>query len=126
MTSFSPVIFGNGVSVNCSTERSSAVVALKHDPELLVPYVKVPEYQGSKPEVRLWPNPATDKITIESEADFPIKSIAITDLQGRLLTVLPGNDVRHTLNIHKLPVGTYIAHIETKAGITDVKFVKGE
>jgi hypothetical protein len=93
---------------------------------LLVPYVKVPEYQGPKPEVRLWPNPATDKITIESEADFPIKSIAITDLQGRLLTVLPGNDVRHTLNIHKLPVGTYIAHIETKAGITDVKFVKGE
>lgn len=93
---------------------------------VLVPYVKVPEYQGPKPEVRLWPNPATDKITIESEADFPIKSIAITDLQGRLLTVLPGNDVRHTLNIHKLPVGTYIAHIETKAGTSDVKFVKGE
>ena len=40
--------------------------------------------------------------------------------------MLPGNDVHHTLNIHKLPVGTYIAHIETKAGITDVKFVKGE
>ena len=126
MTSFSPVSFGNGISVNCSTEQSSAVIAMKYDPELLVPYVKVPEYQGPKPEVRLWPNPATDKITIESEADFPIKSIAITDLQGRLLTVLPGNGVRHTLNIHKLPVGTYIAHIETKAGITDVKFVKGE
>ena len=126
MTAQAPVSFGNGVSVNCSTERSSAVVALKHDPDLLVPYVKVPEYTGAKPEVRLWPNPATDKITIESEADFPIKSIAITDLQGRLLTVLPGSDVRHTLNIHKLPAGTYIAHIETKAGISDVKFVKGE
>ena len=126
LTALSPVTFGNGVSVNCSTERSSAVVALYHDPELLVPYVKVPEYQGPKPEVRLWPNPATDKITIESEADFPIKSIAITDLQGQLITVLPGSDVRHTLNIHKLPAGTYIAHIETKAGISDVKFVKGE
>ena len=126
LLSFGSVNFGNGVSVNCNSSNSNAVIALYHDPELLVPYVKVPEYQGPKPEVRLWPNPATDKITIESEADFPIKSIAITDLQGRLLTVLPGNDVRHTLNIHKLPVGTYIAHIETKAGITDVKFVKGE
>jgi len=123
---FGPVTFGNGVSVNCSTGQSNAVFGVYHDPELLVPYVKVPEYQGPKPEVRLWPNPATDKITIESEADFPIKSIAITDLQGRLLTVLPGNDVRHTLNIHKLPAGSYIAHIETKAGIADVKFVKGE
>ena len=126
LTTLSPVNFGNGVSVNCSTERSSAVVALKHDPELLVPYVKVPEYTGAKPEVRLWPNPATDRITIESEADFPIKSIAITDMQGQLITVLPGSDVRHTLNIHKLPAGTYIAHIETKAGISDVKFVKAE
>ena len=120
------IAFSESVYVNGSATNSNAVFGVYHDPELLVPYVKVPEYQGSKPEVRLWPNPATDKITIESEADFPIKSIAVTDLQGRLLTVLPGNDVRHTLNIHKLPVGTYIAHIETKADITDVKFVKGE
>ncbi len=91
-----------------------------------MPYVKVPEYQGPKPEVRLWPNPATDRITIESEEGFPIMSVAVTDMQGQLITVLPGSDVRHTLNIHKLPAGTYIAHIETKAGISDVKFVKAE
>ena len=126
MTAQAPVSFGNGISVNCSTERSSTVIAMKYDPELLVPYVKVPEYTGAKPEVRLWPNPATDRITIESEEGFPIKSVAVTDMQGQLITVLPGSDVRHTLNIHKLPAGTYIAHIETKAGISDVKFVKGE
>ena len=71
-------------------------------------------------------NPATYRITIESEEGFPIKSVAVTDMQGQLITVLPCSDVRHTLNIHKLPAGTYIAHIETKAGISDVKFVKGE
>lgn len=126
MMTLGPVTIENDLTVNCSSGRSSAVIAMKHDPELLVPYVKVPEYKSPSLKLRLWPNPATDRITIESEADLPIKSIAITDLQGRLLTVLPGNDVRHTLNIHKLPVGTYIAHIETKAGISDVKFVKGE
>ncbi len=118
--------FSENVYVNGSTTNSNAVIALYHDPELLVPYVKVPEYTGAKPEVRLWPNPATDRITIESEEGFPIKSVAVTDMQGQLITVLPGSDVRHTLNIHKLPAGTYIAHIETKAGISDVKFVKGE
>ena len=118
--------FSENVYVNGSTTNSNAVIALYHDPELLVPYVKVPEYTGPKPEVRLWPNPATDKITIESEEGFPIKSVAVTDMQGQLITVLPGSDVRHTLNIHKLPAGTYIAHIDTKAGISDVKFVKGE
>lgn len=121
-----PVTIENDLTVNCSSGRSSAVIAMKYDPELLVPYVKVPEYTGAKPEVRLWPNPATDRITIESEEGFPIKSVAVTDMQGQLITVLPGSDVRHTLNIHKLPAGTYIAHIETKAGISDVKFVKGE
>jgi hypothetical protein len=118
--------FSENVYVNGSTTNSNAVIALYHAPELLVPYVKVPEYTGPKPEVRLWPNPATDRITIESEEGFPIKSVAVTDMQGQLITVLPGSDVRHTLNIHKLPAGTYIAHIETKAGISDVKFVKGE
>ena len=33
------------------------------------------------------------------------------------------NDVRCTLNVHNLAPGTYIAHEQTKAGISDVKFV---
>jgi hypothetical protein len=35
------------------------------------------------------------------------------------------NDVRYTLNVRNLAPGTYIAHINTRAGNTDRKFVVG-
>ncbi|MBO6080418.1 MAG: T9SS type A sorting domain-containing protein, partial [Bacteroidales bacterium] len=119
------ISFANGVSAYCPAGQSSAVFALYHDPEFAQPYVGIPEYDGPEPEVRLWPNPATDKITIESEEEFPVKSVSIADMQGQLLAILPVNDVRCTLNVHKLAPGTYIAHVETKAGVVDRKFVVG-
>ena len=87
--------------------------------------MSVPEYDGPKPEVRLWPNPATNRVTIESEEDFPIISVSVADMQGTILTLLPVNDVRCTLNVHNLAPGTYLAHVQTKAGISEVKFVVG-
>ena len=83
MGTTSSVSFANGVSTPGSSGNSSAVFALYHDPEFATPYVGIPEYDGPEPEVRLWPNPTTDKITIESEEEFPVKSVAITDMQGR-------------------------------------------
>ena len=118
-----PVYFDNNVSVNCPSSQSSAVFALYHNSEFSTPYVGIPEHDGPKPEVRLWPNPATVKITIESEEVFPIVSVAVADMQGTILTLLPVNDVRCTLNVHNLAPGTYLAHVQTKAGISDVKFV---
>jgi len=119
----SPIIFSNNVSANCPSGLSSAVFALYHNSEFSTPYVGVPEHDGPKPEVRLWPNPATERITIESEEQFPIVSVAVADMKGTILTLLPVNDVRCTLNVHNLAPGTYLAHVQTKAGISDVKFV---
>ena len=85
----------------------------------------IPAYDRLKPGVRLWPNPATERITIESEEEFLIISVSVANMQGTILTLLPVNDVRCTLNVHNLAPGTYIAHVETKAGINDVKFVVG-
>ena len=123
MGTTSSVSFPNGISTSCPSGQSSAVFALYHDPEFATPYVGIPEYDGPEPEVRLWPNPAMDKITIESEEEFPIVSVAVADMQGTILTLLPVNDVRCTLNVHNLAPGTYIAHVQTKAGVSDVKFV---
>ena len=106
LTARAPVTFSSDVTADCySPGLSSAVIALYHNPEFTQPYVGIPEYDGPEPEVRLWPNPATDKITIESEEEFPV------------------NDVRCTLNVHNLAPGTYIAHVETKAGMVDRKFI---
>lgn len=119
----SPGTFGNGASFSATYNRSNAVFALYYDPEFATPYVGIAEYDGPKPEVRLWPNPAIERITIESEEEFPIVSVAVADMQGTLLIILPVNDVRCTLNVSNLTPGTYIAHVQTKAGISDVKFV---
>ena len=54
-----------------------------------------------------------------------MKSVAITDMQGQLLAILPVNDVRCTLNVRTLAPGTYIAHINTRAGSVERKFVVG-
>lgn len=121
----SPITFSDNVSVCGPTASPSAGIALYHNPEFTTPYVGIPAYDGPKPEVRLWPNPATDRVTIESEEEFPIISVSVADIQGTILTLLPVNDVRCTLNVHNLAPGTYIAHVETKAGISDVKFVVG-
>ena len=120
----SSVTFSDNVSVCSSpTTCKSAVIALYHNPEFSTPYVGIPAYDRPKPEVRLWPNPATERITIESSEEFPIISISVADMKGAIFTFLPVNDVRCTLNVRNLAPGTYLAHVETKAGISDVKFM---
>ena len=37
--------------------------------------------------------------------------------------ILPVDNTRCTLNVSNLSAGTYIAHVETAAGISDCKFV---
>lgn len=69
--------------------------------------------------MRAYPNPATDKVTIESEDAFPIKSVCIADIQGTIVVILPVDDTRCTLNVSNLSVGTYIAHVETEAASAD-------
>ena len=121
-----PVSFGDNISLNCPSNLSSAVVAYYYDPSLAEPLPEdstgIAEH-SVKVNVRLWPNPATDKITIESEDAFPIKSVCIADMQGTIVGILPVDDTRCTLNVSNLSAGTYIAHVETKAGISDCKFV---
>ena len=119
--------FGHDLTLNFDDhQHSHAVVALRYDPSILEPYPEdstgIAEH-SVKVNVRLWPNPATDKITIESEDTFPIKSVCIADMQGTIVGILPVDDTRCTLNVSNLSAGTYIAHVETKAGISDCKFV---
>ncbi|MCQ2270121.1 MAG: T9SS type A sorting domain-containing protein [Bacteroidales bacterium] len=121
-----PISFGDNIFLNCPSGHSSAVIAYYYDPSLAEPLPEdstgIAEH-SVKVNVRLWPNPATDKITIESEDTFPIKSVCIADMQGTIVGILPVDDTHCTLNVSNLSAGTYIAHVETKAGISDCKFV---
>ena len=103
--------------------------AYKYDPSILEPYpidsTGVAQYDERLDRVLLYPNPAADHITIESPEDLPINAVAVTNLAGQLLFIQPVGNTRTEINVRNLAPGTYIAHVETKAGVVDRKFVVG-
>ena len=126
MTAQAPVSFGNGVSVNCSTERSSAVIALKYDPDLLVPYVKIPDYQKPSSQLRIWPNPASGFISADCGDMLP-NTILLFDVNGRELRRISCNNNLAVISLVGFPAGTYLLKAVSSDGTTAVgRFVKAE
>jgi hypothetical protein len=72
---------------------------------------------------RIFPNPASDAVTIENaSAILGIKAYSVT---GALVLSKPvSNQSSVTLNVASLPAGTYIVRVATSAGITVQRFVK--
>ena len=73
--------------------------------------------------LRLYPNPAQDFVTLESNAS--IKQIRIIGLDGRLY----GTEKVHQLNKYSLSVsnllsGVYFVEVTTPAGVQTIRFVK--
>ncbi len=74
-------------------------------------------------EVKVFPNPATDKLIIE--AIEPLVQVNIRDLQGRLLMQQnAAYQMRHTLDIHALATGVYLVEAENASGKVVKRWVK--
>ncbi|MFH1296970.1 MAG: T9SS type A sorting domain-containing protein [Bacteroidota bacterium] len=71
-----------------------------------------------KTSVMIYPNPATDFITIKS--DNAISSVQITDFSGKVLY----KGIGTKLDIRNLTNGIYFVRTVTDQGISNVKFVK--
>ncbi len=73
--------------------------------------------------VSIYPNPATNRLTIESgEA---IVSVSIQDLQGReVLNEKPGSQSKLTIPVNGLTPGVYLVHAQTSNGTTVTKLIK--
>ena len=130
MTTSEDLTFGHDLSLNFDDhQHSHAVIALRYDPSILEPYpidsTGVAQYDERLDRVRLYPNPAADRITIESPEDLPVNAVAVTNLAGQLFFIQPVGNVSTEVNVRNLAPGTYIAHINTRAGNTDRKFVVG-
>lgn len=122
--------FGNDFTLDLLGDtRSHAIIALKYDPSILEPYpegpLEVAQYDEHLDCIRLYPNPAVDRITIESPENLPIDGVAITNLAGQFLGVRIVDATHADINVRNLAPGTYIAHINTRMGNTERKFVVG-
>ena len=120
--------FGHDMTLDLYNDnRSCAIIALKYDPSILEPYpegpLEVAQYDERLDCIRLYPNPAANHITIESPEDLPIDGVAITNLAGQFLGVRIVDATHADINVRNLAPGTYIAHINTRMGNTDRKFV---
>ncbi|RYJ45562.1 T9SS type A sorting domain-containing protein [Flavobacterium beibuense] len=72
--------------------------------------------------VKVYPNPATDMITIMADAN--LQSISLYDIQGRLLQTQLVNNKETKLNISDRQKGIYLLKITSDKGVKVEKIVK--
>jgi len=69
--------------------------------------------------ISVYPNPATDYLTIKSEEK--ISAVEIYDIAGKKIPVSVEGNI---IDVRKLNAGTYLINFETKAGKISEKFIK--
>lgn len=74
----------------------------------------------------LYPNPTSDALTIELPDGNTFSRAIITDVTGKTQLTVPANNVNElTMDVHTLPIGTYLLQIETEqSGKVSYRFVK--
>ncbi|MBA5791241.1 T9SS type A sorting domain-containing protein [Flavobacterium sp. xlx-214] len=73
----------------------------------------------------LYPNPATDIVTITSNENIDVTDIKIYDLTGKLISTQYNNNEKIIqLNVTGLVTGTYLLHLQTNKGVAIKKMIK--
>jgi hypothetical protein len=72
------------------------------------------------PEINIFPNPATNNITIETPQN---STIEITNIQGQLIKTLAANNEKTIIDVSALPSGVYVVEVKTDRGVAVKKFI---
>lgn len=73
----------------------------------------------------VYPNPATDVVTITNTESIGIDKITVTDINGRIVKTNNYNQQAEIqLNVSDLNAGVYILNVSTKEGTATKKFIK--
>ena len=136
--------FGHDLTLNFDDhQHSHAVVALRYDPSILEP---LPEDSTgiadrgslSRAVVRAYPNPTTDKVTVEVmmpledgeiflgdvTSNYNMERVTVTDLTGKVVLQRAVSGTRTELDFSALPAGTYIITASGEMGEWEGKVVK--
>ena len=79
------------------------------------------------PELKIYPNPAREYITIDKPKSIDINKVTIFDLRGRHLeeytytNTLNQNEVK--VDLSRLPIASYMIRVQTSNGLTAYKMV---
>ncbi len=79
---------------------------------------------NSTPAIQIYPNPATDKITVKAQVISPDQLISIYDLTGHLLLRQQLQEETTDIDISSLSKGVYVAKMGDKKSTTSQRLVK--
>ncbi|NUM50544.1 MAG: T9SS type A sorting domain-containing protein [Flavobacteriales bacterium] len=76
--------------------------------------------------LRVYPNPASNNVTIEWSKELQVQSLAVFDYLGRevLNEKLSNNTHSLQLDVSALPQGMYFLHLQTEKDLQTAKFIK--
>src|SRR5690554_3025384 len=90
-----------------------------------VPVVNLSINEFLSEKFSLYPNPASNSVTITNSENRRVNQIAVYDVSGKLISIqhyATQQEVR--LNVENLASGTYMLHIQTASGTAVKKLVK--
>jgi len=86
--------------------------------DVVITGIELTEYNKT---INVYPNPATDNITIESPQQAVIE---ISNIQGQLIKTLAANSNKTSVDVSAFPSGMYFVKVKTEKGVAVKKFVK--
>ena len=95
---------------------NSAIAVYDFDPS------GVPAYD-LRNNVRVYPNPATDYVHVES-ADITIQKVELYNMYGQLLRTVEVTGNAAELSVGNLATGTYFAKVFTEAGVSTMPVIR--
>ena len=75
-------------------------------------------------DINIYPNPATDKITIEILGAIKETILAIVDIEGQLLITQQINELKTQIDINTLPSGVYFVRLTNDKTVEVGKIIK--
>ncbi|HRI26040.1 MAG TPA: T9SS type A sorting domain-containing protein [Ferruginibacter sp.] len=98
---------GANSATSCYTLRVQLGTATVQEPEVIT---------SADVKVKLFPNPATDRMTLYMVGDNSRKELKLYDLSGKLIYSQPVNDMFTTFDLHKLVKGVYLVKVSGPDG----------
>ena len=127
VTNSQDLTFGDDFTLSFDDHtRSHAVVAYRYDPSILVPYpedsVGIAQFSDMNTPISLYPNPASNEVTVTGIAPEEVAEITVLTMQGS--QVANFRNV-HRFNISRLAPASYIVRVATTEGkVHYLKLVK--
>lgn len=85
-------------------------------------HVSVTDYTSE--QLRIYPNPATDVVSVVGVDDVLLHEARIMDMAGRVVKTFRIEDSQTTLNVQELPAGNYLIEVRTSQGTVSKPMVK--